>query len=181
MSTLVAPGMTSGSLEQELEKLFRQHYQMLYRTAYSILGNSADAEDVPQTIFLRLLRSGIKPDMQGNPEGYLYRAAVNLSLNVVRSRKRQAPAASIERVEIPCDDADSNLTQDTHQRLSKAIAELDPEIVQLLILRYVHNRSDAAIAKLLGVSRGMIAMRLFRARARLKQLMRTLGEKYEAP
>jgi hypothetical protein len=42
---------------------------MLYRTAYSLLDNPADAEDVPQTIFLRLLRSGLPRDLQRNPGG----------------------------------------------------------------------------------------------------------------
>lgn len=171
MSELAVSGVTSGALRQELEQLFRQHYQMLYRTAYSMLDNQADAEDVPQSIFLRLLRSGMTPDLQRNPKGYLYRAAVNLSLNLIRSRKRQAVAGDAEHLEVPAG-SDSNSAEETHRRLAAAIAELDPEAAQMLILRYVHNYSDAEIAKLLGTSRGTIAMRLFRSRARLKRLMR---------
>jgi RNA polymerase sigma-70 factor, ECF subfamily len=173
MSTLTASRATNHVSEQELEKLFREHYQMLYRTAYSLLDNPTDAEDVPQTIFLRLLRSGLPPDMDRNPRGYLYRAAVNVSLNIIRSRKRQA-LRSVESIELVT--SDSNPEEDTHHRLTEAIAELDASSAQILILRYAHNCSDAQIAKLLGKSRGTIAMKLFRIRGRLKKLMHSLGE-----
>jgi RNA polymerase sigma factor (sigma-70 family) len=168
---------TSEKLEQELEQLFREHYQMLYRTAYSMLDNPSDAEDVPQTIFLRLLRRGLPVDLKKNAKGYLYRAAVNLSLDIIRSRKSHERAGDAERFETPVDRSESNFAEDAHRRLTEAIAELHPEAAQIVILRYVHNYSDADIAKLLGTSRGVIATRLFRSRARLRKFMRDeLGE-----
>ena len=88
MATVPAPGVVVEALEQEFEKIFRQHHDMVFRTAYGVLGSSSDAEDVVQTIFLRLLDRGISPDVTKNPAGYLYKAAVNESLNVIRSRKR---------------------------------------------------------------------------------------------
>ena len=72
-------------LDSEFEKLFREHSQMLYRTAYSLLDNAADAEDVLQTMFLRLLRNGLPPDVRRNVKGYLYRAALNLALDTIRA------------------------------------------------------------------------------------------------
>jgi len=178
MSTLAVSRVTAKSLEQDFEQMFREHSQLLYRTAYSLLDNPADAEDVLQTIFLRLLRREFPPDLQHNAKGYLYRAAVNLSLNVIRSRQRHELTGDAERLEVPADTSGSNVAEDTHQRLAEALAELSPEATQILVLRYVHDYSDADIAKLLGTSRGSIAMRLFRSRARLRKLMRdSLGEK----
>ena len=162
--------VSSMPLEREFEQLFREHSQMLYRTAYSLLDNASDAEDVLQTIFLRLLRNGLPPDLQKNVKGYLYRAAVNLSLDQIRSRKRDDP-----HVEVPAK-TDSHSIEETHQRLAEALAELNPEAAQILILKYVHSSKDADIARVLGVSRGAIAMRLLRSRTRLKELMRALGE-----
>jgi RNA polymerase sigma-70 factor, ECF subfamily len=176
MSTLAVPRVTDRSVEQ-LEQMFRQHYAMLYRTAYSMLHNPADAEDVPQTIFLRLLRRGMPPELETNAKRYLYRAAVNLSLDMIRLRKRQQRTVTSEGIEAP-DDSDSSFIEERHRRLAEALAELHPETAQILILRYVHEYSDADIAKLLGVSRGTMAMRLLRSRARLKRLMQeSLGEK----
>ena len=135
-----------------------------------------------QTIFLRLLRGGLTPDLQKNAKGYLYRAAVNLSLDTIRARRRGAKMAAkvasvAEYVESSAATADSEVAEDRHRRLGEAFAELDPAAAEILVLRYVHNYSDAQIAKLLGSSRGAIAMRLLRSRARLKKLMRdSLGE-----
>ena len=175
MSALTVTGVSE--LEREIVQLFREHYPMLYRTAYSMLDNPADAEDVPQTIFLRLLRSGLPPDLEKNPQGYLYRAAVNLSLNVIRSRKRQRLVDGFEHLEIASDSTVSKGTEDMRQCVAEAIAELEPETAQVLLLRYAHNYSDADIATLLGTSRGVIAVTLFRLRGRLKTLLgASLGE-----
>jgi RNA polymerase sigma-70 factor (ECF subfamily) len=170
MSTLTAHRDKSELRERELEGVFREHYPMLYRTAYSILNSSADAEDVPQTIFLRLLRTGVPPGV-GNIKGYLYRSAVNLSLNVLRSRRREILTDDADCREALVDTSESASAEERHRRLTVAIAELTPEAAQVVILRYVHDYSEAQIAKLLGTSRGVIAMKLFRARARLKKLM----------
>ena len=170
MSTLTVSRDRSELRERELEEVFREHYPMLYRTAYSILNNPADAEDVPQTILLRLLRTGVPPGVV-NIKGYLYRSAVNLSLNVLRSRRREILTGDADRHEALADNSESTSAEDLHRRLTKAIAELTPEAAHVVILRYVHDYSEAQVAKLLGTSRGVIAMKLFRARARLKKLM----------
>ena len=171
MSSLVASETTTG-FERELEQMFRDHYPMLYRTALSILDNPSDADDVPQTIFLRLLRSGIPPEMSRNPGGYLYRAAVNTSLNVVRTRKRQRLTDGIEGLEIMVDTSPTSTKESMQKALTEAIAELPQDAAHVLILRYVHNYPEANIARILGASRSTVAMRLFRARRRLKKLMR---------
>src|SRR5262245_17407813 len=84
------------SLAQELERIFQQHYRLVYRTAYSITGSVEDAEDVLQTIFMRLLAREVPPDLRTNPEPYLYKAAFNLSLNTVRQRRRQVLTDNFE-------------------------------------------------------------------------------------
>lgn len=171
MSTVAAPGATSRRLKPELEQLFREHSRMVYRTAYTVVGTAADAEDVLQTVFLQVMRRG--PVLENNPKGYLYRAAMNASLNVIRSRRRFEFTDDAERFEVPSDTAAIEL----HARLTEAIAELSPGDAHVLILRYIHDYTDAEIAKLLGVSRGTIAMRLCRSRLRLRKLMRKqMGE-----
>jgi RNA polymerase sigma-70 factor (ECF subfamily) len=174
MSTVAAPGApireTPRRLKPELEELFREHSQMLYRTAYTLLGNAADAEDVLQTVFLRLLRH--EPEPERNLKGYLYRIAINVSLNVIRSRKRLEFTGDDERLEIPSiSHRLHSSNEDLRERVTDALAELSPGDAQVVFLRYVHEYTDGEIAKLLGVSRGTIAMRLFRSRLRLKKLM----------
>src|SRR5215813_12844579 len=84
MSPITLPKQIRTPLEQEFDRLFREHYQLVYRTAYGVTGSPEDAEDVLQTIFLRLIGRDVPPDLQRNPRAYLYRSAVNLSLNTVR-------------------------------------------------------------------------------------------------
>jgi RNA polymerase sigma-70 factor (ECF subfamily) len=160
----------------EFDELFREHHRLIYRTAFGITGRSADAEDVLQTIFLRLLGREFPPDLQRNPRAYLYRSAVNASLNMIRSRRRQIQIQDVDKIaEIPDTPAtDSN--DETERRLLQAIGELNDKAVEILMLRYAHDYSDAEIAKMLGTSRGTIAVSLFRSRAQLKKLMRASGE-----
>src|SRR5262249_37817153 len=88
MSTAAMPGPAAHNSE-EFEGFFREHYLLVYRTACFITGNPNDAEDVLQTIFLRLLRRDIPPDLCKNPRGYFYKASVNASLDMLRSRRRE--------------------------------------------------------------------------------------------
>lgn len=174
MSTAPALGATDSRLKPELEQLFREHSSMVYRTAYTMLGNPSDAEDVLQTVFLRVMRR--EPEMESNPKGYLYRAAVNISLNLIRSRKRLQFSDVGDQPELSRSIPGS--AEGLQRRLAEAISVLRPGDAQVLLLRYVYDYTDAEIAKLLGVTRGTIAMRLFRSRTRLKGLLRDwMGER----
>jgi RNA polymerase sigma-70 factor (ECF subfamily) len=159
------------ALPKEFEALFRDHYELIYRTAYSVTGSRHDAEDVLQTLFLRLLRRRQLPDLGPHPQRYLYRAAVNLSLNIVRARKHQSLTDGIERLPAPAQAAGTEPDDEIRRTLLQAIAQLRPRAVEILLLRYEHEYSDAEIATMLGTSRGTIAVTLYRARARLKKLL----------
>lgn len=162
-------------LAEDLEDAFREHSRLVYRTAYSVTGSAQDAEDVVQTLFLQILRRGFPPAFKQNPKGYLYRAAVNLSLNAVKSRKRRASAGDPEQLEIADshpDEREAATKDDLQSRLVEAIAQLNPRAVEMLVLRYEHDTSEAEIGRLLGTSRAVVAVTLFRARARLKKLLK---------
>ena len=159
------------AVEPDFEAIFREHYRTVYRTAYGVTGSSQDAEDVAQTVFLRLLHGRSSREWK-NPGAYLYRAAVNESLTVIRSRRRQARNEDAERFPALVDPAGPESAEDIHRRLYQAVAELGRKAAEILILRYVHDYSDAQIAKLLGTSRGTIAVSLYRSRARLRKSMR---------
>jgi RNA polymerase sigma-70 factor (ECF subfamily) len=181
MSPVAAFTLTNDPLSPEIEAAFVEHSRLVYRTAYSVTGSAQDAEDVTQTLFLQLLRRGLPPEFAKNPKAYLYRAAVNLSLNVTRSRRRQVLAADPERLQVAPAMADPHPSNadpalDLQERLVQAMAHLNQRAVEMLVLRYRHGCSEAEIGRLLGTSRGVVAVTLFRARARLKKLLRSSGE-----
>jgi RNA polymerase sigma-70 factor (ECF subfamily) len=171
MSTVTVLDSLRDRSLQDFGQIFEQHYDLVYRTAYSITRQAEDAEDVAQSIFLRLLRQESAPDLTKNPRGYFYRAAVNASLKMIRQRDRCILTGESEQVEA-AKEIENSSDEEMDQLLWKAIAELNEGAAQILILRYVHAYSLADIAKLLGTSRSAIAVNLFRSRARLKKLIR---------
>jgi RNA polymerase sigma-70 factor (ECF subfamily) len=156
----------------DFERIYREYSPLVYRTAYGVLGNSQDAEEVLQTIFLRLIRRECPPDLQRNPKAYLYRAAVNLSLDTIEERRRHVLNGEADRLAVQPPADDSDLDEELHKRLYEGIAQLSPQAAEAVILKYLHNMRDTDIAKVLGKSRGVVAVTLYRARARLKKLLR---------
>ena len=178
MSTAMVPSLSHDPSPTEVEGLFREHYQLVYRTAYSVTGTRQDAEDVLQTIFLRLLKREFPPDLRTHAKQYLYRSSVNAALNIVRTRQRQRLAGDVDGLAIASPDAKTDRNEEIEQSLIKAMAQLPPQTLEIVILRYEHNYSDAEIAKMLRKSRTSIAVSLYRARAQLRKLLgATLGEK----
>ena len=173
MSIVPALEVAKKRLTAEFEQIFLEHSQLVYRTAFGVTGNAEDAEDVLQTIFMRLLRHDLPPNLKNNPKAYLCRAAVNVSLNTIRGRRLTLTddVRVLERSACAAGPSDVDVVRTRLLDVLDAMSESDSAGVEMLILRYVHNYSDADIAKMMGKSRGAIALRLFRARARLKKLM----------
>jgi DNA-directed RNA polymerase specialized sigma24 family protein len=71
----------------------------MYRAAYTVTGSQPNAEDPLQNVFLKLLEPDFQLKLKANPRSYLYRAAVNISLKTVRSRKRRRLLDLVDGVE----------------------------------------------------------------------------------
>ena len=69
-----------------LEQIFMDHKDLVFRTAYKITGNANDAEDILQSVFLKLLRQRQLPEIR-SMKAYLHRAAINAALDLLRLRK----------------------------------------------------------------------------------------------
>ena len=83
---------------ETLEMLFREHGPLVFRTAYRVTGRTADAEDVLQTVFLRLATRPDPGNLGREPRAYLHRAAVNGALDLVRSRVSAAGTVALEGI-----------------------------------------------------------------------------------
>jgi RNA polymerase sigma-70 factor (ECF subfamily) len=171
MSTTVTVSEPSSDDAQELDRWFREYCVLVYRTACAITGSPEDAEDVLQTIFLRLTRRSVPLNIRTNPKGYFYRAAVNLSLNTIRLKQREVLTAEFGSIPgvIHTDTAHEQNALD--DELVKTLAKLSLRTVEILTLRYVHHYTEPEIAKLLKVSRSTVAVTLFRGRRRLRKLL----------
>ncbi|PYV74020.1 MAG: hypothetical protein DMG96_21430 [Acidobacteria bacterium] len=156
------------TLTGELARAFDDHHALVFRTAYRITGNAADAEDVLQTIFLRLLRQQDSNAVH-NQESYLRRAAVNTALDLIRSRREDQAA---ELVDVPSGARDPD-AGDLRAALRRALGRLTPKSAEIFALRFLEGVSNQEIARTLGVSRVLVAVSVHRAR---KQLQRDLNE-----
>jgi RNA polymerase sigma-70 factor, ECF subfamily len=158
----------------ELEVLFQEHHDHVFRAAYRVTGNPVDAEDVLQTVFLRLVRRKEKLDLSPSPGSYLHRAAVNASLDLLRSRTRSR-SVSIEEVafDAPHSSEPSPETEQVDRELQnqirRSIAMLGPKAAEIVVLKYFEGHSNLEIAEMLGTSQMVIGVLLHRARARLRK------------
>ncbi len=175
MSRIAAFNQSPDSGADEIEAIFLEHYRMVYRTACGVTGSAEEAEDVVQTLFLRLLRTGVPADFRKNPKGYLYRATINQALNAVRSKSRQAKifdSAGLEHAAaVPAIAEERPYELERRKRVVKALAQLNRRAVEMVILRYHHQYNETEIAQLFGTSRGVVAVTLWRARVRLRALL----------
>jgi RNA polymerase sigma-70 factor, ECF subfamily len=154
-------------LPADFEQLFQEHHGLVYRAAYRITGNAQDAEDVLQTLFLRLLHRGRPLDLNANPKGYLHRGAVNVALDIVRARRR-----TLSSDDSPAETAGSAATDRIQEMVAQALSELSPKLAELFVLKHVEGYENGEIADLIGTSRGAVAVMLFRARVRLRKSIR---------
>ena len=163
----------------EIEKAFLENHEMVYKAAFRITGNASDAEDVLQTLFLRLVRKEWLPDRQYGWPPYLHRAAVNIALDIVRTRSRQTPLGEPE-LEVPetrPDPHSQHSATELRQCFSAALAELNPTAAEMFVLRYIEGYDIREIGRMLKTTQGTVAVTLFRARGRLRKSIRKfLGE-----
>ena len=159
----------------ELERLFRDHHEQVFRAAYRITGSVTDAEDVLQTIFLRLASNAETPDLAPNPGGYLHRAAVNAALDIVRGRGR-ARLVSFDAVESAQElktpnssPEEEHADRELRELLRHAVAKLGERPATVFALRYFEGYDNHRIAELLGTSPTVVAVTLHRARTRLRR------------
>jgi RNA polymerase sigma-70 factor (ECF subfamily) len=162
-----------------LERFWSEHSEAVFRAAYRVTGNPADAEDVLQTVFLRLARRG-DGDLADEAGGYLHRSAVNAALDIVRSRHRAGwvplePASGGETWAAGAPDPErEHSSRELLRNLRLAMARLSPRAAEIFALRYFEDLTNREIAVLLGISQGLVAVLLHRTRARLRKELAAL-------
>ncbi len=170
----VEPMKTVKSPGEELEMLFREHQEMVFRTSYRITGSVVDSEDVLQTVFLRLSRRQGDIDLEPSPGGYLHRAAVNASLDLMRQRGR-TNSVSIDDVAGSFTTAHGLNPEKLHENaelrglIRQAIGGLGEKSAEMFVLKYFEGYDNREIADQMGTSPMVVGVLLHRARTRVKK------------
>ena len=146
------------------DELYERHYEAVFRAALRVTGNPADAEDVLQTVFARVLAKAGSRDDLALPNAYFRRAAVNAAVDVLRRRELRAESAY-----------DAEATHASVQppfllkeRLRRALAILEPDDATLFLLRHVEGLSIEELAEMFEIQKNNVTVRLHRIRVRLQ-------------
>jgi len=150
-----------------LAGLYERHYEAVFRTALRVTGRPADAEDVLQTVFVRLLSGSEHDEAARRPAAYFRRAAVNAAVDLLRRRA--------VRGETPYDDSAPHAAVESvgllKEQLRRAIATLDRDDATLFLLRYVEGLSNQELGDMFQLEKNNVAVRLHRIRLRLQAEM----------
>ena len=157
---------------------YLEHRPAMLAAAFRITGSRADAEDVVQRVFLALPR--VQFQGQSSLWTYLYRAAWNGSLNVLRARRRReaadaealsrALAAGLAQQDTPEPEAQL-LGAEILGAVARALVSVKPQHRHALTLRIVHDLTNTEIAEREGVPLATVGTWLRRGREELRQAL----------
>ncbi|MEZ5366304.1 MAG: sigma-70 family RNA polymerase sigma factor [Bryobacterales bacterium] len=160
---------------RDFEALFREHYPRIVAVIRQVVGDSGLAEEKAGEVFLKLHE---RPHLQSEPRGmraWLYRVAVRSGLDAIRADSRRtryereaAPATGEQSP--PLDDL---LARERAQRVRAALAKLEPQRAQMLLLRH-SGFSYQETAEALGLNPASVGTLLARAEAELARRYREL-------
>src|SRR6187401_996731 len=156
--------MTSSPVLAGFAGLYERHYEAVFRTALRVTGRPADAEDVLQTVFVRLLSRNEQDEAARRPAAYFRRAAVNAAVDLLRRRAVRAETAYDDAA--PHAAIESSLL--LKEQLRRAIATLEPDDAALFLMRYVEGLSNQELADSFQLEKNNVAVRLHRIRLRLQ-------------
>jgi len=164
------PRETTGSQHSiDFAQVVRQRETQVLRTAFRILGNWADAEDVAQEVFLRLHKNGLKFENEAAAGGWLYRVTVNLCVDRTRSAR-----SAQELTELASRDRSAEtavLLEEKKQRLMAALATLPAKERAAVVLREIEGLSTAEVAAVLGSTEGTIRSQISKALVKLRGIL----------
>lgn len=171
-STLIA--RARGGEGAAWETLVRQHQEAVFRLAYLLLGDAAEAEDVAQEVFIRAFQALDRFDSSRPLRPWLLRITANLARNRRRAVGRYL--AAMRRLVRATPDSTTSLEGASQQAWSartlwQAVRRLNRIDQEVIYLRYFLELSEAEAAEVLEVARGTVKSRLHRALERLRAVV----------
>jgi len=155
-------------------KLVERYQRRVYTVIYRFVRNHTEADDLAQEAFIRAFRAIDRFDLRYPFSPWMYRIAINLTLNHLKKRRLPMVDADLER-KPSADNPVSVLEQDeTRRKVHAAIARLSLKLRQVLVLRVYADWPYAQIAQVLAIPIGTVMSRLARARQAVKEELKEL-------
>jgi len=158
--------------------LVERYQKLVFSVAYRIVMNRTDADDLVQSIFVRVF-GGLKTFVPGTDfKSWLYTIAFNTSLNAQKQSKRQQALARKAAAEAPQSDrahpGAALMSSEAREVIENAIAKLPEEQRVVLHLRLREGLTHEEIAKIVKAPPATVTSRLFLARKKLELLLRNV-------
>lgn len=162
--------------EAAVEALVSQYASALYRVAYSVLRNAADAEDAVQETFLRVLRHRDTLDEVRDHRVWLIRIVWNIVLDRKRRAKSRPETDDVDELSRVLPSAGLSAEQiaaaaQHHARVLACVDKLPVKERQVLMLSAFEELSSVEIAGVLGITESSARSRLFRARNLMAEML----------
>lgn len=160
---------------QAFAALVEAYEKPVYNVALRMLRNPEDARDAAQSVFLKAWQNLENYDPQYKFFSWIYRMAINESLNLLRSRKRDGGPVDEH---LPSDDdgpADLLDAGQGRDAVLAAVGRLKPEYRAVIVLRYFAELPYDQVAEVLGIDPGTVKSRLYSARQLLKDQLAGRG------
>jgi len=172
------------AVETTPESLARAWYEAYGRAVYSYvrfhLPTADAAEDVTADTFLKVFRYADRYDAaKGNPRTWIFRIAQNTIRDWRRRARlrRHLPLGNMRDLAADAPSPEERLLwEEQVARLLSSVAELGPRDREIISLRYGSGLDTAAVAEVLGLKEPAVRTRLWRALARLREIMTKAGE-----
>jgi RNA polymerase sigma-70 factor (ECF subfamily) len=166
--------------------LVRRYQKRIFRLAFHLVRSGAEAEDVTQETFVRAYQALGRFDGRSEPFTWLYRIAVNLSLNTIRARKTTKDSTSSDDPRIegllretrPSHGGDPAAASQQRQlaaALCDGIDALSDTLRTTLILVCVDGVAHEDASRILGCPEGTVAWRVHEARRKLREYLAERG------
>src|SRR5260370_5191265 len=161
----------------QLEDVFREHQACVLKAAYRITGSMADAEDVSQSVFLRLACGTVDPGRISNLQSYLHRSAVNAALDLIRSRGQREVVPVETAYELQSDSGASPeralSSLEIKNWLRRELATLNPRTAEMFALRYLEGLDNPENTRTINTSQAVLPIPLHPPRPRLTKALHT--------
>lgn len=149
--------------DNEFSRFFRTYRECIYRVALCSLKDPAEAEDITQDVFCRLLADKTNFTSDEHVKAWLIRVTINRCRDIFRSPRY--------RLTEPLESLNAPATQSEEQHLLTLILTLKPKIRTALYMYYYEGYPVQEIANILGEKKTTITTRLKRGREQLKKLL----------
>jgi RNA polymerase sigma-70 factor (ECF subfamily) len=157
-----------------MSQLVSQYQRPVFNAAYRILGDTDDAADTTQTVFLKVFEHIADYDPKFKFFSWVYRIAINESLNQVKKRHKQEPLADSEASpwQGPAEELDSKRLCN---RVQAALMLLNEDYRTVVILKHISGCSYQQISEILQLPEKTVKSRLYSARQQMKKILLSDG------